>query len=160
MHIQDFVGIYMVGIAGFDVEVRGFFVILTNDDRNMNHQLIFAVVAAKMEESFVLKSGDDLQVFVHKALLANVAGNGLFELFDDLFEFWIVHRDAINKYILGSGARFATISFRAHCVRGVRDTFNIPPILFLVKLSLGASACRFCRVPKSLQKRPGRTVRW
>lgn len=90
MHIQDLVRVHFVRIAGPDVEVGTPFFVVSRDG-HMDHQLVLAVVAMEVEQSFVLVGGHDLQVLVQEFFVADVAGNGLLELFDNFLKFRVVH---------------------------------------------------------------------
>jgi len=87
--VQDIVFVDVPGFPGFDVDVALFARLFKYGD--VYNHLVVAVVAMDVEQTFAADRRKHLDVFVHEFLVAGGAGDGLFQIPDDLFEFRKIH---------------------------------------------------------------------
>ena len=94
MDIQDVVFAYFWGISGLNVEA--FFVVVIINNGHMNDQLIQAVVAGKVKESFITIGAENLNSFRLEFALTLITRHYLPKMFDDLFELIVMHVDGLS----------------------------------------------------------------
>jgi hypothetical protein len=55
VHVEDFIRVNLSRVVGLDVEIGSSFLVFP-DNGNVDHKLVFAVVAVKIKKSFLLES--------------------------------------------------------------------------------------------------------
>ena len=94
MDIQDVILADFSGFARFNIDaapLAGLF-----QDRDMDDQLVLAVVAIDMEKRLAAESGQDPDILIDHPFVAGAAGDGFFQVFDDFFEFREMHKGVIS----------------------------------------------------------------
>ena len=71
-----------------DIEII-FFEVMNNN--HMDKKLIFAVMTAKMKQPLIMKCGKNLNIFIRKQVLANIAWNDVFDVPDYFTKLTVIH---------------------------------------------------------------------
>jgi len=85
MHVQNFIVGYLVCSGAFQPDFILFFV--GGNNGNVDNDLIFTMMAAEVNNTLILKSGQHLQIFVDKLFFTDGAAKFFLQMVDDFFEF-------------------------------------------------------------------------